>query len=165
MQKIDESWGVGDCYISCSFSSMKKIFLLLFLTWLCQHLQARQQKDSLFLVQLNQQIDEEVVEKNMTSLRNRYTSDFIFSHGTGKVEGKESWLQAVSRGNFISRTHDSVKAEMHGNIGIIRGKLTVVRGGEAAQQRYFIRYVRVYMRKQRSWQMISHYTFFEYHYP
>ncbi|HMR92851.1 MAG TPA: nuclear transport factor 2 family protein [Chitinophagaceae bacterium] len=140
---------------------MKAIILTATLVIFSLSLAARQGSDSLLLVQLNQQIDQEVVEKNIAALQERYAHDFVFTHGTGHVEGKESWLKAVARGSFVSRQHDSVLVEMHAGVGIVRGKLTVSRKNDNGQDGYFIKYVRVYALRADRWQMISHYTFFE----
>lgn len=81
--------------------------------------------DSSFIVSLNQQIDNLVIEQNTAALDSMYASDFVFSHGSGKIEGKQGWFISVAKGNFLTRQHDSVTVELHEGIAIVRGKLSV----------------------------------------
>lgn len=43
----------------------------------------------------NAQIDEGVVKKDIQKLELLYADDFVFTHGTGFVEGKASWLKNI----------------------------------------------------------------------
>lgn len=118
------------------------------------------------LALFNQSVDDAVVKKDSLSLKKWYGEDFIFTHGTGLVEGKASWLRAVVNPNsrFISRQHDSVTVELHHkNIGIVYGKLTVTRHDRENHVRYALWYVRVFHKKKKQWQMVSHRTVQESH--
>src|SRR5690349_18904152 len=86
-----------------------------------------QQKDSSNLIFLNQQIDNYVVKQNVAALDSLYANDFVFSHGSGKVEGKKSWLTSVAKNNYPSRQHDSVKVELHPDVAIVKGKMAIQR--------------------------------------
>lgn len=122
-----------------------------------------QNSDSSFLISRNQQIDTYVVEHNTTALDSLYAEDFVFSHGSGRIEGKKGWLTSVEKGSFISRQHDSVTVEWHPQLAILRGKLTVQKKGKEKTDRYHLYYIRVYAIRKNSWQMISHITTNEYH--
>ena len=117
--------------------------------------------DSNYLLALNQQIDNYVVEKNLTALDTLYAEDFVFSHGTGLIEGKASWLAQVARGNYPFRKHDSEMAEMHGDVSIIRGKLYIQRIDKDKKVNYTLQYVRVFAKRNKRWQIISHITTYE----
>jgi hypothetical protein len=67
---------------------MKKVSTFLMLMLLQFSVQAFSFSDSSFLIVLNQQIDDYVVSKNTAALSKLYAADFIFSHGSGKIEGK-----------------------------------------------------------------------------
>lgn len=113
----------------------------------------------------NAQIDEGVVKKDMKRLELLYADDFVFTHGTGFVEGKESWLKDVQNPEkrFISRQQDSTKAEMHGDVAILIGRLDIVREQKKTQTKYGIWYVRVFVWRKGQWQLISHRTTKEWH--
>ena len=124
---------------------------------------AAQPADSIALILLNQQIDTYVVENNVTALDKLYAADFVFSHGSGKVEGKEGWLKSVAKGSFLARQHDSVTVELHPGLGIVRGKLSVQKKNKESIDRYHLKYFRLYAYRQQQWQLVSHYTFWEMH--
>ncbi len=141
---------------------MQKIILLLTLACTTQAVSA-QLADSNFIILRNQQIDTYVVEHNTTALDSLYADDFVFSHGSGRVEGKQGWFTSVAKGNFLSRLHDSVTVEFHPQLVIVKGKLTVQKKNKEKTDRYHLHYVRVYALRKNSWQMISHITTREYH--
>jgi predicted RNA binding protein YcfA (HicA-like mRNA interferase family) len=121
--------------------------------------------DSSLLIALNQQIDNHVVAQDTVALDKLYAADFVFSHGSGKIEGKKGWFTSVAKGSFISRRHDSVTVELHPNLAILRGKLSVYKKANEKTDRYYLYYIRVYAYRDKRWQMISHITTSEYHEP
>ncbi|MEO7528261.1 MAG: nuclear transport factor 2 family protein [Chitinophagaceae bacterium] len=141
---------------------MQKIILLLILSITTQ-LASAQMADSNFIILRNQQIDTYVVEHNTTALDSLYADDFVFSHGSGRVEGKQNWFTSVAKGSFLSRLHDSVTVEFHPQLAIVRGKLSVQKKGKEKIDLYHLYYVRVYALRKNAWQMISHVTTREYH--
>jgi hypothetical protein len=144
---------------------MKKVYTILTMMLMQFSLKAESFSDSSFLIVINQQIDDYVVSKDTASLNKLYAEDFVFSHGSGKIEGKRSWFKSVAKGNFVSRKHDSVTVEMHPNLAILRGKLFVQKKGKDKTDRYYLQYIRIYAYRNKQWQMISHITTAEYHEP
>jgi len=144
---------------------MKKIILFIFFSqasMLVLQAQDFSKKDSGLLITLNQKIDDYVVLGNTAELNKLYADDFIFSHGSGRIEGKQSWFTSVAKGNFLLRQHDSVTVEMHPGIAIVRGKLSVQKK-TGKDSRYHLKYVRIYALRDKLWQMISHVTVWEVH--
>jgi hypothetical protein len=121
------------------------------------------QADSLYFVAITGQIDNYVVQKNLAALDTLYAADFVFSHGTGLIEGKEGWLSAVKRNTYPLRKHDSVTVEMHPDLAIVRGKLSIQRLDNNTTTRYNLKYVRLFAIRNKRWQMISHITTHEQH--
>jgi len=121
--------------------------------------------DSGYLVLLNQRIDDYVVQKNLAALDTLYVADFVFSHGSGKVEGKPGWLATVGRTDYTLRRHDSVTAEVHPDMAIVKGKMSIQRINKDKTDRYYLKYIRVYAPRKNRWQMVSHSTTFEQHEP
>ena len=78
--------------------------------------------------EINHQIDRSVVAKDMKFLSKHYGEDFVFTHGTGLIDSKNSWLESIRKSKgYASREHDSTVVELHDDIAIISGKLTVGR--------------------------------------
>ena len=109
---------------------------------------------------VNERIEGAVVSKDLASLDALYADDFMFTHGTGLVQTKRQWLDALrsDETRFLSRQLDSTSIELHPEIAIVTGRLLVCRQSEAGEVRYGLQYVRVYSMKTGSWQLISHYT-------
>lgn len=139
---------------------MKKLIFILFIIN-CGSVGA--QDDSLGLIKINQQIDDYVVSRNVKGLDSLYGEDFVFSHGSGRVEGKKNWLGSVSRNNYPQRQHDSVRVEMHPGVAILKGKMFIQRIDKDKTARYHLRYIRVYANRLGRWQLISHSTTHEWH--
>ena len=128
--------------------------------------QSAQQEPTMRLVDsINRQIDQAVIDKDIDYLEKHYTDDFVFTHGTGKVDSKESWLKGVmdTSTHYILRKHDSTSVELHNKISIVRGKLSVQRQSDKNITSYSLKYVRVYVFRQKRWQLLSHYTTMEWH--
>lgn len=115
---------------------------------------------------INRSIDEAVVKKDVNKLKQVYADDFVFTHGTGYVEGKTSWIKDVENPTkkFTSRVHDSTLVELHDNVAIVTGSLAITRSDADKLVRYGIRYVRVFALRNSSWQLISHRTVKEWHF-
>ena len=142
---------------------IKTTLLLLLIPFVVLQAQVSEQTDSSFMIILNQQIDDYVVKQQVEPLSKLYADDFVFSHGSGKVEGREGWLKSVAKGNFLLRQHDSVTVEMHPELAIVRGKLSVHKNNKDKIDRYHLKYFRLYAYRNKQWQLISHITTSEWH--
>lgn len=147
---------------------VKPLFLLVFFfsNVLMLHAQPQSEAALKSLVDsINRMIDHAVVQKKISLLETLYADDFVFTHGTGLVDSKSSWLKNVSDTSvhYISREHDSTKVELHNDIALITGKLTVKRQQRNEINSYALWYVRVYAHRKNQWQLISHRTTSEWH--
>jgi ketosteroid isomerase-like protein len=119
-----------------------------------------------FIDETNRKIDRAVVAKDMKFLDQHYGEDFVFTHGTGLIDSKNSWMESIKKSKgYASREHDSTVVELHNDIAIVAGKLTVGRLEPAKDgtTKYSLRYVRVFALRKKTWQMISHRTTSEWH--
>ena len=119
--------------------------------------------DSSQILFLNQLIDDLVVKKDLAGLDSLYAADFVFSHGSGRVEGKNGWMGTAGKANYPKRQHDSVRVEMHPGIAIVKGKMAINRLDKDKTARYQLRYLRVFAFRLGRWQLISHSTTHEWH--
>ncbi len=125
--------------------------------------QSAEADDSSYLIWLNQEIDSYVVGRNTTALDSLYAADFVFSHGSGKIEGKAGWMITVARANYSTRLHDSVRVELHPTLAIVKGKMFIQKVNKDKTDSYHLRYIRVYAFRENRWYMISHNTTHEWH--
>jgi hypothetical protein len=92
-------------------------------------------------------------QKGIAVLEQYYGEDFVFTHATGLVDSKKSWIESVKKNKgYAAREHDSTIVELHKDLAIMVGKLTVTRfgAGEGLHNKYSLRYVRVFaLRKKK----------------
>lgn len=124
---------------------------------------ATAQSTKTYLIWLNQEIDSYVVSKDVKALDSLYADDFVFSHGSGRVEGKEGWMKTVERANYPLRQHDSVKVELHENVAVLKGKMDIQKVNKDKTDTYHLRYIRIYALRNKNWLLISHNTTHEWH--
>jgi ketosteroid isomerase-like protein len=110
------------------------------------------------LRQIEQRIEDAVVKADLKYLRSVYASDFRFTHGDGQVQSKKEWLELVAKRECVSRSISVAEVELHGNIAITTGRLDVVWRGSEMEDRYALRYVRVYRLANGKWLLVSHRT-------
>lgn len=113
---------------------------------------------------INRLVDNAVVNKQTEILNKHYAEDFYFKHGSGNIDSKKSWVTNTTRATspgYLSRTHDSVTVELHKNIAVVMGTLTVRRSAAVKRQGYALRYMRVYILRENVWQLLSHNTVHE----
>ena len=105
-----------------------------------------------------------VVRGDVAFLDKICADDFSFTHGDGwvsggqplRVENKAQWLASVEKQPYLSRELDQVQVEMHGDIAITYGMYRArsrPSGGE-----FTVWFERVYARRDRQWQYLSHRT-------
>ena len=113
---------------------------------------------------INRMLDNAVVNKQADILNKHYADDFYFKHGSGNIDSKKSWIDNAigpSSPGYISRTHDSVTVELHKDIAIVKGTLTVRRPAAVTRSNYALSYFRVYVLRKNVWQLLSHNTVVE----
>jgi ketosteroid isomerase-like protein len=110
---------------------------------------------------INREVDRAVVQKNIAYMLKHYANDFKFTHGTGSIDNKESWIgkAQVAKTQYLSRDHYSTNVEVHGDIAIVTGTLKVVLPAGGNRSGYGLHYARVYRLNKNVWQMVSHRTF------
>jgi hypothetical protein len=139
------------------------IFLLIALLFTTHTLTAQPAKDSAYLLLLNQQIDDHVVQRNVAALDTLFATDFVFNHGSGKTEGKAGWMATVVKANYPLRRHDSVTVELHPGVAVVKGKMNIQKINKDKTDRYWLKYVRLYAWRITGWKLISHSTVQEKH--
>ena len=100
-----------------------------------------------------------VVEMDFDVLEEIYADDFIFTHGTGEEHDKTRWFDALSSGrDYLSREHEMIEIELHGDLGIVYGVLLVHAKINGVEGQFRARYVRVYKQREGRWLLVSHRT-------
>src|SRR5215207_3460669 len=89
--------------------------------------------DKMFIDSINRALDRAVVKKDIGFLQKHYANDFYFLHATGMLDSKQSWIEKSVRAAqpLRSREHDSTSIELHGDVALVSGTLTVLFQPEA----------------------------------
>lgn len=113
--------------------------------------------------QMEQRTEDAVVRADVEYLKNVYAEDFRFAHGSDSVQNKSEWLASVAKRHFISRKISANEVEPHGDVAVTSARRDVTRRGKNGEEKYWLKYVRVYRRAGKNWQVISHRTIQETH--
>ncbi|MBE7177535.1 MAG: nuclear transport factor 2 family protein [Mucilaginibacter polytrichastri] len=142
---------------------MKHLLLVAALCASCFHpvFSAAQNAPEVALIDsINRMLDHAVVKKDRAVLEKYYAEDFFFLHSTGLKDTKKSWVKTVlsPTTRYASREHDSVTVEMHPQVAVLSGLLTVRPEPVAEKKAFRLRYIRVFAYRKGLWQMISHHS-------
>ena len=136
----------------------KLIFFFALLQWNTGNAQTDTTITRLLVDSINRTLDRAVVKKDVAYMQKHYADDFFFYHATGMTDTKQSWIGKNQNPDniMLSREHDSVTVELHGDIAIVKGTLTVLFPQAANRPGYAVRYIRVFANRKNIWQLISH---------
>lgn len=105
---------------------------------------------------LDVSVDELASKGDFEALSALLTDDFHYSHSTGLVQDKQTWLDSlIPLVGKRDRVANVVGVEMHGEIAVVKGELNVV--WREAPTKYN-RYVRIYRLINGNWRAISQVT-------
>ncbi|MCB0647980.1 MAG: nuclear transport factor 2 family protein [Saprospiraceae bacterium] len=113
------------------------------------------------LIFFNQEVDNAVIERDIDFLEKAFADDFVFYHGTGLIDGKKEWIANAKNVEvtYLQRQHDSIHIDLHKpDIFIVYGKLFVEKESKGGRQHYTLWYQRVYRKKKKLFEMLSHHT-------
>ena len=111
------------------------------------------------LVDLERKLAAAVLALDFETLDKIYADDFLFTHSTGDVDTKESWMDNLrtGRSSYTARSVDQIEVEVHGNVAITSGRIYAKSDSSDPRWReYSIWYVRVYEVREGRWQLLSH---------
>ena len=90
---------------------MKTLYFLFFFL-LSGNIQAQSDTSNTkkILDSINSGLDRSVVNKDFVFLQKHYADDFFYTHATGKMDSKKSWISKIKgpANLYQSREHDSV---------------------------------------------------------
>lgn len=111
------------------------------------------------LIRNEQAVAQAIVDLDFETMGRIYADDFVFSHSTGAVQTKAQWFDVLRTTDapYTSRVVDDIMVELHDDVALTSGRLTIKRDTDNPRFREFrIRYIRVYAFRDRRWQMLSH---------
>jgi ketosteroid isomerase-like protein len=98
-----------------------------------------------------------LVRGDKTATADMLAPDFSYTHSTGKVDDRDSYLAAFGTNyRFVSVAQSNLSVRRRGEVGIVAGDLDVVlvpKGGEQRLSR--LRFISVWTQHQGNWQLIA----------
>lgn len=108
------------------------------------------------LLSLDSRLEEAASDGDFDALEPILAEDFIYTHSSGKSQGKSEWLEGLKPlAGKRQRVLSGVKIEPHGGVAVVMGDMDIVRPGSPTQLN---RYVRVYRLDGGRWRAISQRT-------
>jgi len=116
---------------------------------------------------LERAIEAAVVRGDVAFVDAASAPTFTFTHGdawtTGgapiRVDSRADWLATVAQAPYASRTLDSVRTEVHGDVVITYGRYVGrFKNGAPGRRLFTVWYERVYAKRDGKWQYLSHRT-------
>jgi hypothetical protein len=113
------------------------------------------------------EIEAAVVRGDVAFVDTASAPTFTFTHGDGwttggeplRVDSRGDWLATVAKAPYASRTLDSVKTEVHGDVVITYGRYVGrFKNGTPGRTQFTVWYQRVYAKREGTWQYLSHRT-------
>ena len=121
--------------------------------------------DSAAVAALEHRVEAAAARRDAAFLDRVLAPTFQFKHAgtTGRRESRSERMAALRRpappGLALSRVVDSLEVERHGDVALTSGRIHVkVTGSGARDSEYTVRYVRVYRRTPRGWQLLTHHS-------
>jgi ketosteroid isomerase-like protein len=120
-----------------------------------------------YLIDLDKKIQEAMVIGDTAFLDNVLADDFLFTHGfmNGVQENKTKWRSIATRrpSPYFYRKVDSSIVELHGDLAIVMGTLSIKRGpiarnNETDNRCFSLAYSHIYVYRNNRWQFLSHRT-------
>ena len=124
--------------------------------------------DEADILALDQAIGDAVVRGDVAFVDSVLATDFSMVHGDQWTRGgqpmltddKKSFLRRVASKSYLVLDFDSVKAEMHGDVGLTYGRYVANTSNQTNPERawFSVWYVRVFVKRDGRWIYLSHRT-------
>lgn len=111
------------------------------------------------LIDLEHKLAAAVLALDFDALDDIYAEDFVFTHVTGDVDTKATWIECLRtvECSNTARSVDQIVVETHGNIAITSGRIHAKsESNDPRWHEYSIWYVRVYEMQDDHWKLLSH---------
>lgn len=98
-----------------------------------------------------------MIERDLEALDRLLTQDLTYSHTTGRVESKQSFLNTVESGfiDYLSADPMSVETRYFEEIAVATGLSNMKLITEGEQLEFTIRFLEVYRKEQGEWRLTA----------
>ena len=138
-----------------------KRFPLLAFVFLCASLFANAQAKVSYpaeqaILKLEEQWVAALVKADTAFLETLYTDDLIYTHSSGTVDTKTSYIDSIKTGKskYESIERDDIKVRFYGNTAIVTCHSVLKVNKNTINSRY----IHVYVKQKGAWKMAAHQT-------
>jgi uncharacterized protein (TIGR02246 family) len=136
------------------FFPLAAIFLLVSLAAGAQNKAANPAEQA--ILKLEQQWVDAVVKADAAALEKIYTDDLIYTHSSGTVDTKASYIDSLKTGKakYESIERDDIKVRFYGDTAIVTCHSVIKVNKNTINSRY----IHVYVKQKGAWRMAAHQT-------
>ena len=119
-----------------------------------------QSKGSAEIVAADKAWAKAITGKDFAALENLLADDLVYSHSTGVVDTKKSYIESQKSGvqKYISVDHTDPKVQLYGNTAVLTSGLKMHTETKGTEQTASFRVIHVWVKKDGRWQMVAHQT-------
>ncbi len=135
---------------------MKRFFLCAVVFLLLPLAAAAQNAGEQAILKLEQQWVDALVKADTAVLEKLYTDDLIYTHSSGTVDSKASYIDSLKTGKskYESIERDDVKVRLYGDTAIVTCRSVI----KVNKNTINARYIHVYVKQKGVWRMAAHQT-------
>lgn len=110
------------------------------------------------MLKLEQQWVEALTKADTTALERIYHNDLTYTHSSGVVDTKASYLAGLKSGNikYLSLDRDEIKVSLYGNTALVTCRAEIKLLNKEQPVSLTVRLLHVYIRQGGRWQMVAH---------
>jgi ketosteroid isomerase-like protein len=110
------------------------------------------------VLQLEQQWEDALIKSDVDALTKLYDDKIIYTHSSGKVDTKASYINAIKSGatKYQSMKRDDLKVEVYGQAAIVSCHWDVHILSQGNKVDINARYLHVYVQQKDGWKMVAH---------
>jgi ketosteroid isomerase-like protein len=110
------------------------------------------------ILQLEQQWEDALIKSDVDALAKLYDDKIIYTHSSGKVDTKASYINAIKSGatRYQSMKRDDIKVEVYGQAAIVSCHWDVHILSQGNKIDINARYLHVYVQQKGGWNMVAH---------
>ncbi|HWQ31412.1 MAG TPA: nuclear transport factor 2 family protein [Blastocatellia bacterium] len=140
---------------------MKKFPVTLLLALICVSLAIAQHRPGgteQAILKLEQEWVEALTKADTAALERIYHNDLTYTHSSGVVDTKASYIAGLKSGNtkYLSLDREEIKVRIYGDTAIVTCKAAIRLLNKEQSVSFTARLIHVYVRQGGRWQMVAH---------
>ena len=109
------------------------------------------------IIALENRRTEAMINQDVPVLEEILADDLSYTHSTARMESKAEFIAALTSGRTEYRSIDrkDVRVRQYGDTAVVTGQAKMHVSGNGRDNRFEIRFLNVYAKRQGVWQMVA----------